>query len=53
VTVVDAFWAGFCVDSAVTAAARNSFATGRIPRPVHCLVDEGKHRGLECISIGT
>src|ERR1700730_11961048 len=35
-SVFDAFWTGLCVDSAVTAAARNSFATGRItpPRPV-------------------
>jgi hypothetical protein len=24
---------------------------GELPRPVQCLVDEGKHRGLECISI--
>ena len=30
VTVFDAFWAGLCVDLAVTAAACNSFVTGRM-----------------------
>ena len=24
---------------------------GELPRPVQCLADEGKHRGVECISI--
>ena len=52
VTVFDAFWAGALRRIRLS---RPRPATpsrlGELPRPVQCLVDEGKHRGLECISI--